>query len=231
MKTNNNLTNLTRLMMVITFLLASATYAQTASNPSESKNPRTEEQIKSDSIAHKTSMAIQLANEGIQNKSAAIVIAAAQLSEELGIKSVDTAKGQKYDAYSLYLTAQTITKDKNLNNYIASQLKSIQEKNKIAGKGSIYGPNSIAGYDYFRANEKQSTSARFTAGYGQVTFTGTGRADFDLYVYDEYGNLIAKSDDSGAYCVCSFYLSYAQQITLKFVSRSSGYFNYVVTTN
>jgi uncharacterized MAPEG superfamily protein len=61
-------------MMVITFLLASATYAQTAANPSESKNPRTEEQIKSDSITQKTSMAMQLANEGIQNKSAAIVV-------------------------------------------------------------------------------------------------------------------------------------------------------------
>jgi len=213
------------------FLLASATYAQTASNPSKSKIPRTEEQIKSDSIAHKTSMAIQLANEGIQNKSAAIVIAAAQLSEELGIKSFDTAKGQKYDAYSLYLKAQTITKDKNLNNYIATQLKNIQENNKIAGKGNIYGPKSGNSRGYFTANEKVVVDAYFTAGYGQVTFTGTGRADFDLYVYDEYGNLIAEDEDYDAYCVCSFNLSYAQRVTIKFVCRSSGTFNYVVTTN
>ena len=231
MKTNNNLTNLTRLMMVITFLLASATYAQTASNPSESKNPRTEEQVKSDSIAHKTSMAIQLANEGIQNKSAAIVIAAAQLSQELGIKSSDTAKGQKYDAYSLYITAQSFTKDKNLSNYISSQVKNIQENNKIAGKGNIYGPKSGNSRSYFTANERITVDAYFTAGYGQVTFTGTGLADFDLYVYDEYGNLIAKDEDYDAYCVCSFNLSYAQRITLKFVCRSSGTFNYVVTTN
>jgi|LakMenEpi03Aug12_release.lakeMendotaPanAssembly.Ray.scaffolds.fasta_scaffold61613_4 hypothetical protein len=218
-------------MMVITFLLASATYAQTAANPSESKNPRTEEQIKSDSITQKTSMAMQLANEGIQNKSAAIVIAAAQLSEELGIRSVDTAKGQKYDAYSLYLAAQTFTKDKNLNTYITTQLKSIQEKNKIAGKGAAYGPLSNSGSSYFTANQRISESVYFTSGSGRVTFTGTGRTDFDLYIYDEYGNLIAKDEDYDAFCVCNFYLSYAQQITIKYVSRSTGTFNYVVTTN
>lgn len=231
MKTKYNLNHNSRLIMIMIFLLASATYAQTASNPSESKNPRTEEQIKSDSTAQKTSMTMQLANEGIQNKSAAILIAAAQLSQELGIKSVDTAKGQKYDAYSLYLTAQTLTKDKNLNNYIATQLKSIQEKNKIAGKGAVYGPLSFSGSQYFIANERISVPKYFTAGYGQVTFTGTGRSDFDLYVYDEYGNLIAKDEDYSAFCVCSFNLSYAQQITIKFVSRGSGTFKYVVTSN
>jgi hypothetical protein len=218
-------------MMVITFLLTSESYAQTASNPSESKIPRTEEQIKSDSIADKTSMAIRLASEGIQNKSATIVIAAAKLSDELGIRSVDTAKGQKYDAYSLYLAAQTITKDKNLNNYITTQMKFIQEKNKIAGKGAAYGPLSNSGSAYFTANEKRSDRIYFSAGFGQVTFTGTGMSDFDLYIYDENGNLISKDDDYTAFCVCKFYLSYAQPLIIKFVSRSSGTFNYVVTTN
>lgn len=231
MKTNNYISKLARLMMVITFLLVSQSYAQTETNTSESKIPSTEEQIKSDSIADKTSMAIRLASEGIQSKSAAIVIAAAKLSDELGIRSVDTAQGQKYDAYSLYVTAQTITEDKNLRNYIATQLKSITEKNKIAGKGAGVGPISITGSAYFTADTKYEDQVYFKAGFGQVTFTGTGRSDFDLYIYDEYGNLISSDEDYTAFCVCKFYLNYGQQITIKYCSRRTGTFNYVVTTN
>lgn len=219
------------LTTLIAVLLSYSVAAQQAGTTDNAKKPRTAEQIASDSLAQKTALAIQMASEGLQSKSAVMLISAAQLSKELKLRSDDTVKGQKYDAYSLLVTAQSFTKDKNLTGYIKGQMKAIQENNKIASKGNAAGPKAITGNTYFSSNESNDVNLRFTSGYGRVTFTGTGASDFDLYIFDESGNLIAKDDDYSAYCVCSFYLDYSQNITIRFVSRRSGWWNYTITTN
>ena len=197
------------------------------------KKVKTKEELANDSIANRSSMAIQIAIEGIQSQSPIMLINAALISKSLNIKTSpqDTSKGQKYDAYSLLVTAEKMCKDKNLTNYIKTLIKEVKAEEAIAGKGRSAGPVSTSGYDYFEAGKGYSVYVPFTGGYGNVNFVGTGSSDFDLYIYDENNNLITKDEDYSAYCICAFNLYYSQTIRIKFVSRSSGYFNYVITTN
>ena len=73
---------------------------------------------------------------------------------------------------------------------------------------------------------------RFRAGRtAEVAVIGDGD-DVDVYVYDEYGNLVAKDDDSSTAC----YVSWVPRWTGKFRvevrnASGAGYIDYVIRTN
>jgi hypothetical protein len=65
----------------------------------------------------------------------------------------------------------------------------------------------------------------------RVTVRGDGDTDLDLYVYDEFGNLITKDDDNTDYCVASWTPRFTGPFTVRVVNRGGVYNQYRITTN
>ena len=65
----------------------------------------------------------------------------------------------------------------------------------------------------------------------RITVAGDGDTDLDLYVYDEFGNLIASDDDNTDYCVVSWTPRFTGPFTVRVVNRGSVYNEYRLTTN
>src|ERR1044071_1370376 len=64
-----------------------------------------------------------------------------------------------------------------------------------------------------------------------VAVVGDGDTDLDLYVYDQYGNLIAYDDSRGDNCVVSWTPRFTGRFTIKVVNRGSVYNDYGIATN
>ena len=60
----------------------------------------------------------------------------------------------------------------------------------------------------------------------EVTVEGDTTTDLDVYVYDPFGNLVAKDDDSIDYCLVDFWAQYSGAYTIKVVNRGSIYNDY-----
>lgn len=65
----------------------------------------------------------------------------------------------------------------------------------------------------------------------RVALSGDGDTDLDLYVYDEYGSLIAKDDDSSDDCYVSWVPKWTGSFKIRVVNRGRVYNEYVLVTN
>lgn len=65
----------------------------------------------------------------------------------------------------------------------------------------------------------------------RVVVRGDGDTDLDLYIYDSYGNLVAKDDDGLDYCVATFRPSRTAYYTVVVRNLGSVYNRYTLTTN
>ena len=64
-----------------------------------------------------------------------------------------------------------------------------------------------------------------------VVVIGDGRTDLDLYIYDEYGNLVAMDNDYSDNCVATWFPSRTGWFTVKIVNRGSVSNVYSMATN
>ena len=65
----------------------------------------------------------------------------------------------------------------------------------------------------------------------QVIVSGDLDTDLDLYVYDQFGNLVASDDDESDQCVGSWIPAWTGRFTIRIVNRGSVYNDYRILTN
>jgi hypothetical protein len=65
----------------------------------------------------------------------------------------------------------------------------------------------------------------------RVIVSGDGDTDLDLYIYDQFGNLITKDDDSSDDCVVGWTPRWTGKFTVKIVNQGRVHNHYVMVTN
>jgi len=65
----------------------------------------------------------------------------------------------------------------------------------------------------------------------RIVLTGDGSTDLDLYVYDQFGNLVASDEDSSDDCVVTWIPRYTGGYRLKLVNRGALFNSYSWMTN
>lgn len=86
--------------------------------------------------------------------------------------------------------------------------------------------------DRVRAHDTDVYKIRFRGGERAcVVVSGDGDTDLDLYIYDEYGNLITKDIDYSDDCVCVWNPRWTGEFTIKIVNRGDVYNRYVMAVN
>lgn len=66
-------------------------------------------------------------------------------------------------------------------------------KGPVQGTTTVQGKSSDVFHDVFRGGEQ-----------AVISVVGNGATDLDVYVYDEFGNLIAQDEDDNDRCVVTF---------------------------
>jgi hypothetical protein len=65
----------------------------------------------------------------------------------------------------------------------------------------------------------------------RVALKGDGDTDLDLYVYDEFGNLVASDTDGSDLCVAEWYPRWTGRFVIRVVNRGPVYNEYRIVTN
>jgi hypothetical protein len=65
----------------------------------------------------------------------------------------------------------------------------------------------------------------------RVIVSGDGDTDLDLYIYDQFGNLITKDDDSSDDCVVGWTPRWTGKFTIRIVNQGRVHNHYVMATN
>jgi hypothetical protein len=65
----------------------------------------------------------------------------------------------------------------------------------------------------------------------EVIVNGDGDTDLDLYIYDQFGNLVALDDDRTDYCVARWLPRRSQVYRVVIENLGSVYNEYTLTTN
>ena len=158
-------------------------------------------------------MAADLVTFGRESKSPEALILAAKILGTTPVKidsgtakivegtskaSKETVEKDLVTPESLFAEAKELSDDDNIAGLIADARKIIREGSKgefdgPAVKNGFAGPNETVGWTgVFRAGELAS-----------VTIAGNDGADFDLYVYDDRGNLIRQDTGPTTNASCS----------------------------
>jgi len=99
-----------------------------------------------------------------------------------------------------------------------------------AHAGRVPGP--FQHRDSVKAHETDVYTMTFRGGEDAVILVrGDHDTDLDLYVYDEFGNLVAKDDDSSDSCKVVFTPLFTARFTVKVVNHGSVYNEYAIETN
>ena len=86
--------------------------------------------------------------------------------------------------------------------------------------------------DTVNANSYDSYVITFRGGeQAVVAVSGDGDTDLDLYVYDEYGNLIASDTDYTDDCVVSWFPRWTGKFLIRVRNRGNVYNRYTIATN
>ena len=86
--------------------------------------------------------------------------------------------------------------------------------------------------DRVLAHSSDTYTMRFRAGeVARVAVTGDGDTDLDLYVYDEFGNLIGSDTDYTDQCIVTWAPRWTGVFTIQVVNRGNVYNVYRLQTN
>lgn len=92
--------------------------------------------------------------------------------------------------------------------------------------GSVGGKAVIAPYGFALQNVYFNGGVR-----ASVLLSGDGDSDLDLFVYDQFGNLVASDDDATDDCVVTWIPHYTGMFTLKLINRGGIFNSYSWATN
>ena len=101
---------------------------------------------------------------------------------------------------------------------------------QAARAGAVGGPKiqdtSVAAYG------ADNYTLEFWAGVpARVALKGDGDTDLDLYVYDEFGNLVASDTDGSDLCAVEWYPRWTGAFRIRVVNRGPVYNEYRIITN
>ncbi|MEQ8784887.1 MAG: hypothetical protein RIC55_01250 [Pirellulaceae bacterium] len=100
---------------------------------------------------------------------------------------------------------------------VATQIQASPLSGSWCRASTVYAGNYQNYTEYFRAGER-----------AVIELQGDGDTDLDVYVYDEYGNLIVSDTAWGDYAAVSFVPSWSGRFTIKVVNRGHVYNNYTI---
>lgn len=181
-------------------------------------------------------LAGELAQVGADTKDAVLLLAAARLealasAEDVsrGKESVDRSsedesqsKQELGDLFSL--AEEHAGTNEALHDLIAASRRT------HATRGASGGPR--ASYDSVRAFATDRYNLTFRGGsYAEVSVVGDGDTDLDLYVYDEYGNLVCSDTGWSDSAYCSWRPRWTGVFGIEVENLGSVYNTYRLATN
>jgi hypothetical protein len=106
-------------------------------------------------------------------------------------------------------------------------------KTKSSAGGTLGGTGGpVLKFDRVEGGYKDTWKLNFRGGeLARVAVIGDGDTDLDLYIYDEYGNLITKDDDYTDNCIVEFWPKWAGTFSAVIVNRGRVYNAYMLMTN
>jgi hypothetical protein len=102
----------------------------------------------------------------------------------------------------------------------------------VAVAGAIGGP-AFALREYIYGYQTIDYRVAFRGGeWAKVGVVGTNSSNLDLFIYDEFGNLVAYDVTYiDNYCEVTFYVTYPQVYTLRVVNRGANVNLFDIATN
>ena len=190
--------------------------------------------------AQLVTMASDLVRYGYAQKAALPLIQAVQIYKSLGVSDATTGetKAQAGSAVTSSLTkggevsfdeAKILADATTFADGDKTLLALIKDTQK-ASRGASGGP--IRRVDRVLAGYTDTWHFTFRGGeYAYVIVSGDGDTDLDLYIYDQYGNLVAKDDDYTDTCLCTWTPRRTATYRIKIVNRGNVYNHYSISTN
>lgn len=156
---------------------------------------------------HELTLAQQLAMYGVENQDAMSLIVAAQIMDQYLLSDSDLQAREQQGAIPDGVTPviasvdEMLTAARDLAGDRQDLLALIEDVEAGGSRGSVYGEGSYE--DYIGPYASMAYDEGFFGNERAiVTLNGWNDTDLDLYVYDEYGNLICEgiSYSSSEYC-------------------------------
>ena len=117
-----------------------------------------------------------------------------------------------------------------MRKFILAAVAAVLGVGGVGFAGAVGGPKQSTTRVNARAADVYTISFRGGES-ARITVAGDGDTDLDLYVYDEFGNLVASDDDSTDYCVVGWTPRFTGPFTVRVVNRGGVYNQYRITTN
>ena len=204
------------------------------------QNPAAEPAKSTPEQAEQMALAGKLVQYGYSTKTALPLIQAVQIYQRL---NVQPATGETPVSETDGPVADNITKADtparteaqlladattfaNGNKTLLALIKDCQNGTRGAVPGPVYRQDAV------RANTTDIWTIKFRGGeIAYVAVSGDGDTDLDLYIYDQYGNLITKDDDYTDTCLCTWTPRRTATYKIKIVNRGDVYNAYSLSTN
>ncbi len=196
-------------------------------------------------VVDDAALAQALADWGRDHKSPVAIALAGRILESAGSRALEwkgetKLAGEEVDASAkqpkeakapavnaLLDEARKATKsepEKAAVEYVAKMETGATAKGSVRGPGvgawCVWGGHYMTFTDTFRGGE-----------LAYISVDGDGSTDLDLYVFDEFGNLIASDRSYGDYCAVSWYPAWTGPFRIE-VHNLGGISNaYIITTN
>ncbi len=185
-------------------------------------------------------LALELSKYGYANNDALSLIQAARISKQAGFtaESREKAGGDEIrpaapegdkngqislDPAKLLADAQAMA---NNDGVLLAMINDVNSNVRGAVGGPKYHEDNVLAHstDYYNITFRGGETA-------SVLVSGDGDTDLDLYIYDQYGNLVAKDDDYTDTCLCTWTPRRTATYRIKIVNRGGVYNHYSLSTN
>ncbi len=228
-------------MLGVTALSLWIVTAALAAGDGGAANRSTDKVAAPDATAADAEMALQLADWGRANQSAEALAAAAQIlaasaPEAAAMeKTTETGEGEAaekadepapaVDAEALLGEAKAMAKQQKAKN-LGKHLDGLA----LGTRGATGGPKFTV--DKVQAHTTDIFVVEFQGGqFAEVAVVGDGDTDLDLYVYDQYGNLIASDADSTDTTYVSWVPAWTGAFRIEIKNLGAVYNQYTMLTN
>ncbi|MGF1625561.1 MAG: hypothetical protein ACFCVH_11810 [Alphaproteobacteria bacterium] len=164
-------------------------------------------------------MAQQLASRGVETGDPILLIAAARLASQVDVsestvRTRDEMVDAAGDSPALHTAAEMLTAARALSGGRDDLLGLIEDAEAESARGSIYGSGYYEGY-ISGGDNLYYDEAFFGGEQAVITLQGHNPSDIDLWIYDEFGNLICSSTGYSSYETCSFTPRWTGNFTIR----------------
>jgi hypothetical protein len=163
-------------------------------------------------------MAQRLAGIGVENGDPILLIAAARLASQVAATESDITPREPQDVAAdspgMHTAEEMLTAARALSEGRDDLIALIDDAAAEGSRGSVYGSGYYDGYIDGGINLYYD-EAFYGGEQAVVTLEGHNPSDIDLWVYDEYGNLICSSTGYSSYESCTWTPSWTGDFTIR----------------